>query len=273
MEEMIIKLRKEKKTIYEISKELNCSVSKVYRICLNNGLNKIGLNGGCKGFKMSDESRKKISDAKKLLYKNHPEKHNWKSNSKFVSKPCEEFKKILDLEKIPYIAELTPLKDRFFSIDIAFPEKRIGIEINGNQHYNKDGSLKKYYSDRHNLIESSGWKLYEIYFSICYNKKEVLNIVKNILEENSNIFTFDYDNYLNERLMKYEKKFLCEKCGGNKMDRYSNQCAKCLQISRRKVQRPTYEQLLIDIEELGYSGSGRKYGVSDNAIRKWLKNY
>ena len=259
------------KSIYEISKELNLSVSKVYKICLDNGLNKIGLIGGSKGFKMSDESKKKISDAKKLLYKNNPEKHIWKSNSKFISKPCEEFKKILDEQHIPYVAELTPLDDRFFSIDIAFPDKRIGIEINGNQHYNKDGSLKKYYNDRHNLIESYGWKLYEIHFSICYNRDEVLNLVKNILEENSTIFTFDYDNYLKEKLIKTEKNFLCKKCGENKMDRYSNQCTKCQHLSRRKVQRPSFDQLNLDIEQLGYSGTGRKYGVSDNAIRKWLK--
>jgi transposase-like protein len=31
------------------------------------------------------------------------------------------------------------------------------------------------------------------------------------------------------------------------------------------------EILLKDIEELGYSGTGRKYGVSDNSIRKWIK--
>jgi hypothetical protein len=42
-------------------------------------------------------------------------------------------------------------------------------------------------------------------------------------------------------------------------------------ISRRKVERPKLEVLLTDIKELGYSGTGRKYGVSDNAIRKWLK--
>jgi hypothetical protein len=44
-------------------------------------------------------------------------------------------------------------------------------------------------------------------------------------------------------------------------------------ISKRKVERPSYEQLIIEIETLGYSGTGRKYGVSDNAIRKWEKNY
>jgi len=40
-------------------------------------------------------------------------------------------------------------------------------------------------------------------------------------------------------------------------------------IKKRKVKRPSYNQLLMEIEELGYSGTGRKYGVSDNAIRKW----
>lgn len=41
----------------------------------------------------------------------------------------------------------------------------------------------------------------------------------------------------------------------------------------RKVERPPYHQLLQEIEELGYRGTGRKYGVSDNAIRKWVKWY
>ena len=44
-------------------------------------------------------------------------------------------------------------------------------------------------------------------------------------------------------------------------------------INQRKVKRPAHEQLLKEIEELGYSGTGRKYGVSDNAIRKWKKFY
>jgi hypothetical protein len=42
---------------------------------------------------------------------------------------------------------------------------------------------------------------------------------------------------------------------------------------RRKVERPPYEQLLGEIAALGYSGTGRKYGVSDNAVRKWVRWY
>jgi hypothetical protein len=39
----------------------------------------------------------------------------------------------------------------------------------------------------------------------------------------------------------------------------------------RKVERPEYEILIKNVNEFGYSSTGRKYGVSDNAIRKWIK--
>jgi len=44
-------------------------------------------------------------------------------------------------------------------------------------------------------------------------------------------------------------------------------------IRQRKVTRPEYEILLDDIKNLGYVKTGKKYGVSDNAVRKWLKFY
>jgi hypothetical protein len=42
---------------------------------------------------------------------------------------------------------------------------------------------------------------------------------------------------------------------------------------QRKVDRPPLSMLKSEIEKLGYSGVGLKYGVSDNAVRKWLKAY
>ncbi len=44
-------------------------------------------------------------------------------------------------------------------------------------------------------------------------------------------------------------------------------------IERRVINRPSLELLQKEIDELGYSATGRKYGVSDNAIRKWIKSY
>jgi hypothetical protein len=41
----------------------------------------------------------------------------------------------------------------------------------------------------------------------------------------------------------------------------------------RRATRPPYEQLLAEIEATSYCAVGRKYGVSDNAVRKWVRFY
>jgi transposase-like protein len=42
---------------------------------------------------------------------------------------------------------------------------------------------------------------------------------------------------------------------------------------RRKVPRPSHEQLVLDLETMSFCAVDRKYRVSDNAVRKWLKWY
>jgi hypothetical protein len=44
-------------------------------------------------------------------------------------------------------------------------------------------------------------------------------------------------------------------------------------VASRTVERPPYEQLLREIAETSWSAVGRKYGVSDNAVRKWVRWY
>jgi hypothetical protein len=44
-------------------------------------------------------------------------------------------------------------------------------------------------------------------------------------------------------------------------------------LDTRKVERPSYDQLLQDVSEMSMLAVGRKYGVSDNAVRKWLRWY
>jgi hypothetical protein len=41
----------------------------------------------------------------------------------------------------------------------------------------------------------------------------------------------------------------------------------------RKVERPSYGQLRADLESMSVLAVGRKYGVSDNAVRKWVRWY
>lgn len=47
-------------------------------------------------------------------------------------------------------------------------------------------------------------------------------------------------------------------------------CSSCYSKSQRKVQRPPKEQLIKEIQQTSYLAVGKKYGVSDNAIRKWI---
>lgn len=60
----------------------------------------------------------------------------------------------------------------------------------------------------------------------------------------------------------------CSRAGGSRWDRRGASRA-----SQRKVDRPSAAHLRREVEALGYRAVGRKYGVSDNAIRKWLREY
>lgn len=69
-------------------------------------------------------------------------------------------------------------------------------------------------------------------------------------------------------------KNVCQDCG-KEIDYHSrvNRCVECAKKAQRKVERPSYEQLLEDISNMSMCAVGRKYGVSDNTVRKWLKYY
>lgn len=47
----------------------------------------------------------------------------------------------------------------------------------------------------------------------------------------------------------------------------------CFKMASRKVERPSGESLAEDISRMSWCAIGRKYGVSDNSIRKWARNY
>lgn len=60
---------------------------------------------------------------------------------------------------------------------------------------------------------------------------------------------------------------------GKSISKKSSLCRDCYKKSIRRQERPSLENLINDIELLGYKGTGEKYGVSDNSIRKWIKGY
>jgi hypothetical protein len=44
-------------------------------------------------------------------------------------------------------------------------------------------------------------------------------------------------------------------------------------LAARRAERPPYEQLVAEVAADGWSAVGRRYGVSDNAVRKWVRAY
>jgi len=41
----------------------------------------------------------------------------------------------------------------------------------------------------------------------------------------------------------------------------------------RRVERPPYAQLIRETRAIGFEATGRRYGVTGNAIRKWIRAY
>ena len=252
------------------------------------------------------ETRKIQSEKRKAWLKANPEKHVWKRHSKFKSVPCEKLKEFILSRNIKFLPEFTPLTDRAFAVDVAFPEKMICLEVNGNQHYDATGKLKPYYQEKHDLITLAGWKVIEMHYSLCFNIEYISSLLdtvlnlpvlndfdysvwesggstgsrnrNNSLEENCDIQfhhrpldKFQYDVYIPINKKKEQKK--CKDCDKN-IDRYSTYCIKCSNIRNnafRKIQLTEKEQLQEMVYNTPLSKLGPQFGMTDNGLKARCK--
>ena len=95
---------------------------------------------------------------------------------------------------------------------------------------------------------------------------------------------FTLDTHGSKNCDSRKKIISCERCGVKEEVNFSSKkrfCGnRCSVLSRvesgdqpRKVERPDYETLKQETEISGFSAVGRRYGVSDNAVRKWIRTY
>lgn len=161
------------------------------------------INKGKPGCKHTEETKKIISKKVKQYYLDNPDKHFWTNKDKFFSKPCELLKNILLSKNLFFTEEYKPLTDYNYTVDIAFVDCKIGIEINGNQHYKigESGlSLNDYYQNRHDMIEKAGWHLVELHYKTVYDKN-IDDIINNIFNK-----LFVYDGNTNKYLNNFVNK-------------------------------------------------------------------
>lgn len=85
--------------------------------------------------------------------------------------------------------------------------------------------------------------------------------------KNSKMFKLDLEKLKNSQKSKNKERIENEKIKNN------GKTLKQIEsfVKQRKVERPDKDVILKEVLENGYVATGKKYGVSDNAIRKWLK--
>ena len=102
------------------------------------------------------------------------------------------------------------------------------------------------------VIDPEGIKPY-IKYAIQKYGKNFISLYQNVTYEDRNYIT-------------------CPQCG-KKMLKQSKLCKYCAPKLKRKIQRPTKEVLEEQLKTNTYTSLGKKYGVTDNAIRRWCREY
>jgi len=87
-----------------------------------------------------------------------------------------------------------------------------------------------------------------------------------------------YDEEIAEELLrenyriKHGQQFYCPRCGAP-VSTKGVHCIPCSNLLSRKVDRPSREELKELIRNVAFTKIAEKFGVSDNAVRKWCKTY
>jgi len=177
--------------------------------------------------------------------------------------------------------------------DVIIEDLKIAVAWNGIWHYKQvraDHNLEQVQTrdkSKDIIIKDHEYFHYIIKDMGSKNKnfviKEFNKFIDFVNEQyNYNITLYDYEadmteyhdnhNVIKKKNKKIKEKNKCIDCA-KEITNGSKRCVECYRIKSRTCERPSLDILLEDIKELGYVGTGRKYSVTDNAIRKWVKNY
>lgn len=215
---------------------------------------------------MSEEVKRKLSESRKKWCRENPDKLPWRvlGNKAFASVPCQKLKDFLTSKGIQFVEEYQPnVEGRAFSLDIAFPDKLIAIEVNGNQHYERDGTLKPYYQSRHDLLEHNGWKVYELHYSLCYKLDSLETMIPTVLSSPIKV-EFDYMTYAPREKKKYHCACGSLMCKGAKV------CTVCRKKAEAKL-LVSKSELESKLQTMTVSAIAKEFGVASGTVKKRAK--
>lgn len=135
-----------------------------------------------KGMKMSDEFRKKISEARKKYLKENPDKVSYLlfHSSRKESYPEKVFKETLERNNI--IGWIKSFRSGLYTYDFAFPELGIDVEIDGATH--KEPKVIEIDKRRDEYTNSIGWRVLRFpATNVIKNPQKCCEILINFIEE------------------------------------------------------------------------------------------
>ena len=74
-------------------------------------------------------------------------------------------------------------------------------------------------------------------------------------------------------ILANNETYYCQNCGKEIATKDASLCVDCYNVSRRKVDRASRDELKHLIRTISFLQIGKIYGISDTAIRKWCKSY
>ena len=247
---------------FNISDRLIAKARKLGLLITRNKSESSILSCKLKPRKHSEETKKKISEIRKKYLQENPDKVPYKLNhSSKESYPEKYFTEVFKNEGIKVTKSF---HIELYELDFCILDKKIDIEVDGSQHY-YDEKIVESDKRRNKFLEDDGWDIIRINWSEYQkfsfdDKKDYISKLKSYINN-----LIDIKPTINA--LSKTRKCFC----GSEISKKSNLCDPCYRLKSRKVDRPSLDQLKEDILNLGYSGTGRKYGVSDNSVRKWLK--
>lgn len=225
--------------------------------------NKIAHRKKPESFKHSEETKQKIRENRLKYMKEHPEETAWRKRN-LPSYPEQCFIKFLNEKGYDKKFLIEREKSVFpYYIDFAFVDIKLAVEIDGSQHF-LDEERKRRDSHKNEILQNNGWKVLRISENLV--KTDWGELEKKLNE----IIISDTLTYTKVGIFKAPKtKTLVERDAEGYSEKERERAFK----QRKVINRPPKEQLLIEIKETSFVDVGKKYGVTDNTIRKWCKNY